>query len=82
MNVEAFTRRGSEMLLREKPAAGDAHDNICFGKEVRPGQAAILKSLPHHPEESVVLFVNTCSEVSPYGLRRKSHKTICSHYTL
>lgn len=48
MNVEGFTGRGSEMLLQEKPAAGNARDNICFGKEVRPGQAVILKS-PSQP---------------------------------
>lgn len=81
MNVEAFTGRGSEMQLREN-AAGNTRYNICFGKEVRSGQAVILKILPHSPEESVVLFVNTCSEVFPYGLRSKPHKTICSCYTL
>lgn len=82
MNAEAFTERGSEMLLREKSAAGSTCYNICFGKEVGSGQAVILKSRPHSPKESVVLFVNTCSEVSPYGLRSKSHKPICSYYTL
>lgn len=82
MNVEAFTGRESEMLLREKPAAGNTHYNICFGKEVRSGQAVILKSLPHSPKESVILFVNTRSGVSPYGLRSESHKTICSYSTL